>query len=411
MVIKCQHSGLEFNSERNRKMHPLVAEFKNSRDLVKNHQYRLAVEALDEAAQQPDAYTTIEDYLVIVRRLFTEKVAAQTRAIETRQMERIEAVEDQAKAKEARDKQNELLWEHGYRWQKHYVDHLDHYEEPLDDDEFVWVLVAPDGRYDIPVKQALDEIERGADVVLEEIRIKTEQAANREKQAQLAEQVRLEQDRQRRLAFEENLKGLTYVSAAYIGPYTNLGEKVSFATGWYTTGDTYYRISTPHGTGFLKEFGNTTVAYVPNETAVEWFRASWTKRQSPEHALASLSGWLRNRGEGVYGAEYQAWLVENVGIETLVQIARSGVIEIEQGHAYSYGLASKFYRVPLVYKSADGKETIGYGNIQSSGKGPDSWLPLEAAESYGEWPTEKDMEKEHERAAESSQLFRDFFGD
>jgi len=66
-----------------------------------------------------------------------------------------------------REQQNKTLKAHGYRWEKITQDWLD------DNDDFEtrpgWHLYAPNNRGEVSVEQALAEIERGVDVVAQEI--------------------------------------------------------------------------------------------------------------------------------------------------------------------------------------------------------------------------------------------------
>lgn len=96
-----------------------------------------------------------------------------------------------------RDEQNALLRKHGYRWQKITQDWLD------DMDDYVtrpgWHLYAPDGR-DVSVSQALDEINRGAGVVLAE---KAEQQRAAEERARRVAEIKAEIAEARQLIIEQ----------------------------------------------------------------------------------------------------------------------------------------------------------------------------------------------------------------
>lgn len=186
--VTCQHSGIQFEAKTKRtKMHPKVARFKNSKTAVQNWGH--AVAALDEVATSGE-YQTVEEYVEQVKALFEQKLTAVTQAQQKRQQRQAEADKAAQELRDRRKARNAHLRQHGYRWQKHYINHFDHYEEPEPDDEYVWVLVAPDGRYDVPVAQALDEIERGAEVVLSEIEAAETAEAERKRQAEEAERKR-----------------------------------------------------------------------------------------------------------------------------------------------------------------------------------------------------------------------------
>lgn len=77
----------------------------------------------------------------------------------------------------SRHQQNDILRSHGYKWTKDYSD------DP-DDREFVWVLMAADGRV-VSVARAIDEIRRGVEVVAAEYAAK--QAAAEQQAAAEAE--------------------------------------------------------------------------------------------------------------------------------------------------------------------------------------------------------------------------------
>lgn len=92
--------------------------------------------------------------------------------------------EKRQRIKEERRQRNEFLKSHGYRWSKEFAD-FDEYEEGEPSE---WVLRAPDGRQ-VDVAQALDEIERGVEVVLAEI-------AQREAAAEAKRQARAQADQE-----------------------------------------------------------------------------------------------------------------------------------------------------------------------------------------------------------------------
>lgn len=164
--IKCQHSGIEFNAGNKRtKQHPLIAEFKNE-SAGRRGDYRLACQALDKAAELGN-YETIDEYMAIVTDIYTGTYDKKTKAQARREEEEKEHSKAQREARAKRETQNRHLREHGYRWEKEYNDPA--YAAGWgEDNSEVWVLLSSDGRA-VTVPQALDEIERGAEVVLAEI--------------------------------------------------------------------------------------------------------------------------------------------------------------------------------------------------------------------------------------------------
>ncbi|MCB8942551.1 MAG: hypothetical protein H6658_02125 [Ardenticatenaceae bacterium] len=418
VTIKCQHSGIEFEAKSTRtRQHPLVAAFKN--ESVRGN-YSQAMEALEKAAKV-GGYTTIEEYMTLVKKIMSGAVAAKNEAINRQRQAEREAEKAVAELRARREAQNAHLRQHGYRWQKHYIDAFDHYEEPEPDDRFAWVLVAPDGRCDVSVAQALDEIERGAEVVLAEIAAQKEASEKAQREKEMTEQAEMEADRQARQTFEEQLAGLTYVSYGSIHRdelVIHRNQAIHFKSGWYTTGGTYIPVETPHGAGWLCEFGNTVTAYVPQETADSWFLRQWQEEASAQNALDILNNVLKHNGKGVYGAEYALWVFNRIGEDTLVELAKSEAVKIERGHSYAYGFASKFYRIPLTYidkKLVDGNWeefvlAVGYGNIQQDRDIKDSWIPLDEAADSDDWPTTADAQAAAAETERVSEFFSAFFG-
>ncbi len=181
VTVKCQHSGIEFEAKSTRtKQHPLVAEFKNEA-ASKRGDYSLAVQALDKAAEI-GGYETIKDYMQLVNDIYTGAYDAKREIERNQNQEQRKAEQDWRDAKAKREATNRHLREHGYKWNKEYRDTA--YGAGWgEDDSQVWRLYSPDGRV-VTVEQALDEIERGADVILAEIEATEQAEATRQDEAE-----------------------------------------------------------------------------------------------------------------------------------------------------------------------------------------------------------------------------------
>lgn len=183
VTIICQHSGLEFEAETKRtKQHPRIATFKAKAD--RDGTYRDANNALTEANKR-GGYTTIDEYMAFVNTIMLEyrdkerirhdrAAAAYRREEEARKQMQTE-----------RDDRNATLKASGYKWSKYIPD-----EDSQEIEYTRWELYSPDGRL-VTEQQALDEIERGVEVVRAEIDAKRKAEAQR--QAELAyEQAHIE---------------------------------------------------------------------------------------------------------------------------------------------------------------------------------------------------------------------------
>ncbi len=187
----CQYTGLEI--ARGRKNHPLVSDFLSEMagDKHFTRAYSIACRALSDAPQ----FDTAQQY-VDYARAEVEKAREKTIVAKQRQREEDRELEQRrVEAKRKRQETNRFLRGHGYTWSKEY----DEYEEG--EGPSLWILWTPDGRQ-VSVAQALDEIERGADLVESELAAiveaggelpynvvlsgKLEQAAARRKQAKKA---------------------------------------------------------------------------------------------------------------------------------------------------------------------------------------------------------------------------------
>jgi len=155
-TIKCQYTGIEFETQSARaKNHPKVAGW--LADASKAGLYGAALEEI-ELAKVLGA-KTIEDFEAAVNKFYADRKARQEKHVQ-QMIEANRHVEEQKKAREA---QNALLRQHGYRWSK-----TSQQDEEDGFGEAGWHLYAPDGP-EVSVKQALDEIARGREVVRGEI--------------------------------------------------------------------------------------------------------------------------------------------------------------------------------------------------------------------------------------------------
>lgn len=162
VIVKCQHSKIEFEAKTKRtKQHPLIASLKS--DAHSDGNYSQVLVALDKVAKA-GGYETIEEYLSLVDDLLVGKAKAEAEQENSSEQWYQEQEETQREAKTKREAQTLILKNNGYRWAKDYAD-FDEYEEG---EPSVWNLYSPDRRV-VTVEQALDEIERGADIVQTEL--------------------------------------------------------------------------------------------------------------------------------------------------------------------------------------------------------------------------------------------------
>ena len=183
-TITCQYSGLEFEAKSSRaKNHPALADLLSRAHRDGN--YSQMVETL-QAVRKAGGYTTIEEFVALVNARL-QKREEKFRAAEAVSKQRRDEAEQQ------RREQNALLKERGYTWFKNHHYDFDHYEE--EDGTFVWELYSADGRL-VTVAQALDEIDRGVEVVAAEQQARLEA----ERQAQAEAEAEKEAERQREAA-------------------------------------------------------------------------------------------------------------------------------------------------------------------------------------------------------------------
>lgn len=157
VTVTCQHSNIKFEASSTRtKQHPLVADLKAWGN--KTGKYAQVQNALDAVAKS-GGYSTIGEYMDLVNQHMSGQRAAADRHAAARR-------EEAETARRQREELNALLKANGYTWHVEIVDRDACALETRDEGKYFY-LTSPDGR-EVSVSQALDEIERGADVVAAE---------------------------------------------------------------------------------------------------------------------------------------------------------------------------------------------------------------------------------------------------
>jgi hypothetical protein len=147
VTITCQESGIEFEAATSRtKQHPKIAVLKAWAN--KASKYRELNTAL-AAVRKAGGYETIEQFVSAVE---AHMDAAKAKAQELSVIRARDAREAEEAAKATRQRTNDTLKAHGYKWTKVFV---------YEDDAYEWVVEAPDGRLLPDEGSALYEIERG----------------------------------------------------------------------------------------------------------------------------------------------------------------------------------------------------------------------------------------------------------
>jgi len=163
--VTCQHSGIEFEADSKRtKQHPRIAAIKSEAN--KRGNYREVNAALD-AVRKAGGYTTIAEYMAMVDLYLKGKSAERDAAAAKRREQEQRDEEERAIARQRREEQNALLKANGYRWSKTEIGTEGGFSYGAGIGEFShyeWILWSPDNRV-VSVAQALDEIERGMEVV------------------------------------------------------------------------------------------------------------------------------------------------------------------------------------------------------------------------------------------------------
>lgn len=183
IIIKCDKTGIEFEaSSKRQKNHPLISRLLNeaASDKHNGNAYSVALAACAEV-KKLGGMTIDEAVTLINRRLSGNSEDNDAARQAEAQRKREEAARREVRHNE-RKARNAFLREHGYQWSKEYAD-FDEFEEGEPSE---WVLRAPNGRV-VDVAQALDEINRGATVVLEEVAQQEQLAAEKVAQKEAAE--------------------------------------------------------------------------------------------------------------------------------------------------------------------------------------------------------------------------------
>ncbi len=180
-TVTCQYTGIQFQAaSRRSKNHPLVSDLLGEAAKDRNNPgaYRQVIAAFDEA--QRTGMTNIDDVIAFARDAMTNGavVARRRREDAVRQQREADEVRHQRKA------QNEHLRANGYRWSKEFAN-SDEYEEG---EASLWTLWSPDQRV-VTVAQALDEIERGVEVVLAELEVQNKAEAIRKESVEFEQKI------------------------------------------------------------------------------------------------------------------------------------------------------------------------------------------------------------------------------
>lgn len=171
--IECQYTGVTFTAASKRaKNHPMIADL--LADANRIGCYRVVLDALKQARE--DGVTDINEFRSRAKSAMRDDIAKRDAERDAERQAKRDADIASADARRERERINAHLRAHGYRWAREDVgsedDWAGHGSVYSGVGEVVgtrWALYAPDGREVPTVRQALNEIERGADVVLAEI--------------------------------------------------------------------------------------------------------------------------------------------------------------------------------------------------------------------------------------------------
>jgi hypothetical protein len=153
--VTCNESKIEFEAATARtKQHPRIAALKAEGN--KRGNYREVNEAL-EAVRKAGGYATIDEFMAKVNDIFSANAAKMVETSKRAREAAAKHAEEMQQAKTVRERQNAFLREHGYKWSK--VETTGYFGGIGDEQEWSWILFAPDGR-SVTVQQALDEIAR-----------------------------------------------------------------------------------------------------------------------------------------------------------------------------------------------------------------------------------------------------------
>jgi len=191
VTVICQHSKLEFEAATRRtKQHPDIANLKAKAN--KDGNYREVNDALSEATKQ-GGYTTIDEYMTLVHEIIDGKMRKQRERVNRQAQAQKEYEAERERIRAERRQQNDLLKQNGYRWQKEVVTDEDAHPMDYRESGVYWHLIAPDD-LEISKERALEAIERGLEVVRQEIAdrlaiaAKKAEAEKAEKERQEAEE-------------------------------------------------------------------------------------------------------------------------------------------------------------------------------------------------------------------------------
>jgi hypothetical protein len=178
-TITCQYTGIQFESDSKRKNHPKVSAL-----LVPDKHNPGAYQATKTALAECKAaeMTDIDEVVTYVRDAVANGNAAARERRNAQNEQRREQERQREEAKRRREATNAHLRQHGYKWYRNDAYDFDSYEES--DGSYRWELHTPDSRI-VTVEQALDEIERGIEVVLAEI-AETQRQAQAQAEAEQA---------------------------------------------------------------------------------------------------------------------------------------------------------------------------------------------------------------------------------
>lgn len=161
MLVTCQYTGIQFEAKSARtKNHPEFSKLMTEAHRLGIYdRYMRSVEKAKSSAT-PDNPMTIDRAKAGLEKIHKNHLSEQ----DEQRKKDIEFKNTIAAAKAKREAQNAHLRAHGYTWHKASQDDVDDgFANDAD-----WHLLSNDGR-EVSVKQALDEIERGREVVLAEI--------------------------------------------------------------------------------------------------------------------------------------------------------------------------------------------------------------------------------------------------
>lgn len=197
------------------------------------------------------------------------------------------------------------------------------------------------GAWDVTTRPPQSDAERAAcAAVAAEVAAKRQAERDRREAARSAAEEQKRRDRQSVEDYTswkaEHLAGLVemtgYTTGMKAEGYQWHGKPVfqsSKAAGWYTTGDTYYAILPAAGgepIGYVCLYGNASLAYVAEQVRDRWYLLEYQARSDEigeaRHAFDILRSVTRWPDGGVYGLDYYLRMVELLGRERLIALAK-----------------------------------------------------------------------------------------